>query len=542
MVGSKSEDSSIRDNVPASKQTAAATASTESDPQNGQPTSGTPTAHASSTGQKVLLMLALCTVIFLAALDSTIVATAAPTIARSLNAPDTGYAWIGSSYLFAQATLIPVWGKISDVFGRKPILLIANAVFFLGSIFSGFAVNLAMFLAGRTLQGLGGGGMVLLVNISIMPCNAISMIALAFLFNIHKPKTPLSQGLQAVDWLGAILVLGSMLMILLGLDFGGVNFPWRSATVICLLVFGALTFCLFVFVQSLYEKRGFSRRPLLPIAALCSVSNVAALVVDFLHSLGAIAGLFYMPLYFQLVLGTDSLLSGIWLLPLSITYALSNVATGIWIRETGRYRIFVPLGMALLSLAYGLLIDLPSYKSWSRIIIFQLLLGISIGLNFQPPLLALQALTDPQDVGSVTSLYELLRFLGLAVSIVIGQVIFQSQVQQRTGSLRAHGVSPSLAVSLSRGDLVASIQQLNALGGAELAAVREVLATALSRIWIFYLCASFVGLVASFAVVGKTLTSSHQETVTGLKHYGVKKRSEAADGPDAQEKGSAEER
>ncbi|KAL9105601.1 MAG: hypothetical protein Q9227_009259 [Pyrenula ochraceoflavens] len=136
-------------------------------PNESSATSMQHTVDSISSGRKLLLMLSLCTVIFLAALDSTIVATAAPTISRDLNAPDTGYSWIGSSYLFAQATMVPLWGKISDVFGRKPVLTIANAVFFIGSLLSGFAVNLAMFLAGRTMQGLGAGGMVLLVNISI---------------------------------------------------------------------------------------------------------------------------------------------------------------------------------------------------------------------------------------------------------------------------------------------------------------------------------------------------------------------------------------
>lgn len=168
MANSKTEEPSSQSNDGSSEQVQATPSPTKSEVHNDPPpTSVQATADPGSGGRKVLLMLGLCTVIFLAALDSTIVATAAPTIAQSLNAPDTGYSWIGSSYLFAQATLIPVWGKISDIFGRKPILQIANAVFFLGSLLSGFATNLSMFLAGRTLQGLGAGGMVLLVNISI---------------------------------------------------------------------------------------------------------------------------------------------------------------------------------------------------------------------------------------------------------------------------------------------------------------------------------------------------------------------------------------
>ena len=329
-------------------------------------------------------------------------------------------------------------------------------------------------------------------------------------------------------------------MFLLGLDFGGVDFPWASATVICLIVFGTITFCLFVFVQTQYDRWGFLQHPILPIAASSSMSNVAALTVDFFHSLGAIAGLYYLPLYFQLVLGTDPLSSGVWLLALSITYALSNVVTGIYIKKTGGYQVLIPVGMGLLALAYGLLIDLPAYPSWARIIIFQLLLGIAIGMNFQPPLLALQAHTDPQDVGSVTSLFQFLRFLGLAISIVLGQVIFQGQVQQQAASLRAQRISESIVTSISTGDSVTLTPQLNGLGAQELDVVRQALATAFSKVWILYACASFVGFIASFGIVGRVLTSDHKETVTGLKNHGFNKNGVSSDDPSSPlEKGEA---
>lgn len=114
-----------------------------------------------------LIMTALCLAVFLAALDSVIITTALPTMSRDLDASDTEFAWIGSSYLLANAASSPFWGKVSDIFGRKSILIIANVVFLVGSIVCALAYDLPMMLAGRTVQGLGGGGLITLVEIAV---------------------------------------------------------------------------------------------------------------------------------------------------------------------------------------------------------------------------------------------------------------------------------------------------------------------------------------------------------------------------------------
>ena len=97
----------------------------------------------------------------------TIITTALPTIAAHFNASQADYTWIGSSYLLAAAAATPTWGKISDIFGRKPVLLVANIVFFVGSLICGLSINMSMLLAGRVIQGIGGGGLIILVNICI---------------------------------------------------------------------------------------------------------------------------------------------------------------------------------------------------------------------------------------------------------------------------------------------------------------------------------------------------------------------------------------
>jgi predicted MFS family arabinose efflux permease len=113
-----------------------------------------------------LIMFSLMVAVLLVALDITIVTTALPTISAEFNSA-SGYTWVGSAYLIAQSAATPIWGKVSDIFGRKPILLVTNAIFFVGSLLAGVSVNIDMLIAARAIQGIGGGGLITLVNIAI---------------------------------------------------------------------------------------------------------------------------------------------------------------------------------------------------------------------------------------------------------------------------------------------------------------------------------------------------------------------------------------
>ena len=114
-----------------------------------------------------LIMLSLCIAVFLAALDTTIITTAVPTISAVYNASEADYTWIGSAYLLAAAASTPSWGKFSDIWGRKPTILVANVVFFVGSLIAAVSTSIKMLLAGRVIQGIGGGGLIILANICI---------------------------------------------------------------------------------------------------------------------------------------------------------------------------------------------------------------------------------------------------------------------------------------------------------------------------------------------------------------------------------------
>lgn len=380
-----------------------------------------------------LIMTSLCVAVLLVALDITIVTTALPTISAEFNSA-SGYTWVGSAYLIAQSAATPIWGKVSDIFGRKPILLVTNAIFFVGSLLAGVSVNIDMLIAARAIQGIGGGGLITLVNIAIsdlfsvrdrgmyfgmvggvwalasslgpvvgglftqkvswrwcfyinLPFDGVAFIIILLFLDIQTPKTPLVQGLKAVDWLGSLTMVGGVIMLLLGLEFGGITHPWDSAIVLCLIIFGAVVIGLFFLIE--WRVAPY---PLMPLDLFSKRSNLAALGTCFLHAFVFIAGNYFLPLYFQAVLGATPILSGVYLLPQAIALSFMSIFTGVFIKKTGLYLPLIWFGMIMMTLGFGLFIDFDVNSPWSKIIVYQIIAGIGVGPNFQAPLIALQSL------------------------------------------------------------------------------------------------------------------------------------------------------
>jgi MFS family permease len=220
-----------------------------------------------------------------------------------------------------------------------------------------------------------------------LPLDGLAFIIILFVLDLHTPKTPLRQGLKAVDWMGALTMTGGTIMLLLGLEFGGISYPWSSATVICLIVFGVVLIGLFFVVE-----HRFAPYPLMPLSIFSKRSNLAALGVCFFHAFVFISGSYFLPLYFQAVLGATPILSGVYLLPTALSLSFLSAFTGIFIRKTGQYLPPIWFGLVMMTLGFGLFIDLGPNSSWAKIIIYQIVAGIGVGPNFQSPLIALQSL------------------------------------------------------------------------------------------------------------------------------------------------------
>ncbi|KAL8952510.1 MAG: hypothetical protein Q9222_001578 [Ikaeria aurantiellina] len=494
--------------------------------------------------RKGLVMLALCSTMFVVSLDTFITTTAVPTIALDFDISDSGYAWIGSAYLLAFGSMVPVWANISQVFGRRIILTITNLFFFAGVLTASFSQSAVVLITGRAIQGIGGGGLTVLVNMCVgdmfslkergfyfglvgaviaiassagplaggiltqaaswrwcfwinLPFVGLSFVLLIFLVKIETTTSPFLQGMKRIDWLGNLTVVGATTLLLIGLQLGGTSHPWKSVLVICLLTFGVMTYGIFGLVEW-----KVSPVPLLPLRFFKRRSLLAILGVNVSQSIITTGCTYFLPLYFQLGLGLSPLMSGVYFLPTTLTLAVFFVLVGHIIRRKGHYLAIIRLGTVILTTGAGILVDSKPYTSWPRIICAQLLLATGLGLTYQAPLIAFHAQIHPDDVAMGTSTFQYLKTLAQTVSIILGQVIFQNQMQHHAGSLTSAGIPPQLVSMLSKGDVVSSASGIRHLARPQQLAVQSALVDALNDIWIFYTAVAFLGVLVSAFIKG----------------------------------------
>lgn len=299
-------------------------------------------------------------------------------------------------------------------------------------------------------------------------------------------------------------------MFLFGLEFGGVNYPWDSPTVVCLIVFGVFTWGLAVL-----NEWKFARYPVIPIRLFNNTHNVLMLLLCFCHSMVFISGSYYLPLYFQTVLLASPIMSGVYVLPTVLSLSIFSAATGFVIKKTGRYRELIIAGFALMTLGYGLLIDLKYYASWPRIIIYQIIGGIGTGPLFQSPLVALQANIHPSDMAAGTATFGFLRQVSAAISIVLGTVIYQNVFHEQMPKVAA-AIGEAKATSIENSFSGSASTLIKSLGSAQKTVVLKAYTLALSRMWIFYTAMAGLGLIISLFVRPVVLSKSHTIAKTGL--------------------------
>jgi hypothetical protein len=343
-----------------------------------------------------------------------------------------------------------------------------------------------------------------------LPCDGVAFIVLFIFLDIETPKTPLLAGLKAIDWIGSVTVVGGTVMFLLGLEFGGVSHPWSSATVICLIVFGLVVLVIFIL-----NEWKLAKYPVMPLRLFKYHSNVAALSVCFVHGFVFISGSYFLPLYFQSVLGASPILSGVYLFPFVLSLSFFSALVGIFIRKTGRYLEPIRLGLLFMTLGFGLFIDLKPYASWSRIIAFQIIAGIGVGPNFQSPLIALQTLVKPQDIATATATFGFIRQLSTSISVVLGGVIFSNGIKNREDTLTS-ALPANVAARIFSSSTAPDTSYLRTLPPHQKSVVDGVLTASLRDMWIFYTAVSAIGVAASLFIGKQVLSKQHEKAKTGL--------------------------
>lgn len=463
--------------------------------------------------------------------------------------------------MLANAAAGPIWTKGSDIWGRKPALLGSVLIFAVASIIAALSTSMRMLIAARALQGTAAGGLFQLVAVTIsdlfslrkralyfgwmggvwalagsagpliggafaelvswrwcfwinLPVCGLSFALLLLFLDVHNPRTKLREGLMAVDWFGTASILAVSILLLLGLNFGGATFPWDSAQVICLIVFGALMIAFFLFS----EKR-LAKYPLMPLGVFKTLANNATILVALGHSMVNIGVEYYLPLFFQSVRQASPLRSGILLLPITVTAAAADIVAGILIHRTGRYREIIWAGVTLMTLATGLYIDFWTDTPLARIIGIELIGGTGTALLFQTPMLAIHNTVSQADVASATASLGFLRSLATSMSIVVGGVVFQNSMSARHSTLAAAGLGESVLDALSGDHAAANVEIVKTIPDAtQRRVVQDAFAWSVRNIFILYTCVAAVTVVPSVFIKQRHMSTEHTETKTGIAH------------------------
>src|SRR5580765_648256 len=340
------------------------------------------------TGGDMLSGRALTTVfaalmlgMFLAALDQTIVSTALPTIVGDLGGLNH-LSWVVTSYLLASTVSTPIYGKLGDMYGRKPVFLAAIIIFLVGSMLAGLSQSMDQLIAFRFLQGAGAGGLMVSAQAIIadivpprqrgrymgligsvfavasvagpllggflvetfswrwvffvnVPIGALAVVVVAT--RLHLP-TPTIR--HRIDFLGAGLLAGGVSALILGTTWGGSEYPWGSTTIIGLAAGGVALLVLFVWRETQAEE------PILPLSLFRSSVFSIANSMGFTIGMTLFGAIIFIPLYLQLVYGASPTSSGLRLLPLMAGLLVAAILSGRWISRVGRYRMFPIAGTA----------------------------------------------------------------------------------------------------------------------------------------------------------------------------------------------------
>ncbi|TQN66889.1 Efflux pump dotC [Colletotrichum shisoi] len=345
---------------------------------------------------------------------------------------------------------------------------------------------------------------------SKVPIGAVVFAVLFFFLDLPSPSTSVLAGLKAVDWTGSALCMGGSLMVLLALDFGDITHPWSSATVICLMVFGAVVIGIF-----LVNEWKFAANPVLPLRLLSSWPKAAAYSVFAFNSYVFIGIAYYLPLYSQAVLGVDALTSGLYLLPLVVSCSLSAACAGVFIQQTGRYRVLMYAAQVLLTLGTGLLVNLEFERNLAKLFVFQILTGVGVGLNIEAPVLAAQAATTVRDTAAVVATMGFLRSIATAISVVVGGVVFQNQMKAGNPAL-ADRIGHELARQFDGDNASAHVEDVSLLAADQQVPVRQTYFRALRTVWIMYVAFAGLALVLNLFVSEHHLSGERKQAVLGV--------------------------
>ncbi|WP_421045622.1 MDR family MFS transporter [Paraburkholderia sp. A1RI-2L] len=422
-----------------------------------------------------LLFPALLLVMLLAALDQTIVSTALPTIVGELGGLDR-LSWVVTAYLLTSTIVVPLYGKLGDLYGRKIVLQAAIVIFLIGSALCGVAQNMAQLIALRALQGVGGGGLMVVTMAAIgdvispaqrgkyqglfggvfglatvvgpllggflvehlswrwifyinLPLGAV---ALAVIGAVFKPRV--AHVKHVIDYMGAAWLAAALTCLILFTSEGGSLLPWSSPQLWLTLVLGAVS------VAGFIHEEKHAVEPIMPLELFRERTFVLSSLIGFIVGVSLFGSVTFLPLYLQVVKGSTPSEAGMQMLPMMGGVLTMSVISGRIISKIGKYRVFPIVGTALVAAAMMLLAQLHIETPLARMYLYMGLLGCGLGMVMQVLILAVQNTVAFRHMGVATSGATLFRSIGGSVGVAAFGAVFSHGLSARLASLLASGV------------------------------------------------------------------------------------------------------
>lgn len=427
-----------------------------------------------------LLFAALMVTMLLASLNQTVLATALPTMVGELHGVDQ-MTWVISGYILASTIMMPIYGRVSDQLGRKPVIISAIALFMVGSVLGGLAQDMPLLIAARVVQGLGAGGLMILSQAAIadvvparergrymgylgavfavssvagpllggwftegpgwrwafwinLPLGALAITAVAFF--LHLPSRR-GQGRPKLDYLGMALLAAATTALVLASTWGGSTFEWTSPQILGLI--GAFLVLAAVFVWA--ESRAAS--PVIPLGlfrarnfTLTATASLAVGVMMF----GTIG---YMPTYLQMVTGVDATEAGLLMIPMMGGLLVSSIVSGQMVSRSGRYKAFPLAGSVLMAIALVLVSTLRVESPLVVLCAYICLFGVGIGMSMQILTLIVQNTFPNTIVGTATAANNYFRQVGATLgSAVVGSLFASRLTTELVAKFTAAGGLP----------------------------------------------------------------------------------------------------
>ena len=504
------------------------------------PRSETQAAPRSYTHSEIMVVMSsLMLVMLLAALDQTIVSTALPRIAADLNGLSK-LSWVATAYLLTSAITTPIYGKISDLFGRKRIFQLAIVIFLVGSVLCGIAGNMNELVAARALQGVGAGGLISLVLAivgDIIPPRqrgkymgyfgavfGISSVAGPLLggflteslswrwvFFVNIPlgllalaavatrlHLPVHRQSHKIDYLGITLLAASSVCLLLATVWGGSTYAWSSPEIIGLLAGGVVLGVAFCIAETKANE------PVIPMRLFRNDIFSVSVLLSLLAGIAMFAAILYIPLYQQLVRGNSPTKSGLLMLPLVLGILSASIISGRLTSKLGRYKIFPIVGTLLLSLGLWLFSHLTLTTSEVTLGIWMFVIGAGLGSFMQIMTLAIQNSVDRSEIGTATSSATFFRSLGSA----FGGAVFGTILTSRL-SVHLHETLGDAAGKVSLG----SLQSAGAGGGRPLPQpVLEAFTRSFHDMFLLAIPVALLAFVVALFLREAPLATSHEPT------------------------------